>query len=269
MVPALMQAVLDHPDLANHDLSSLAYVMAASTAIPPPLLARVTACLGAVFYVACGSTEAGYVSRLRRSETRADGDERMTRRLSSVGQVLPWVSVVLLDDADRPVSDGEIGEICVRNYAFVEYWQDPVASAAARWGEGYVRTGDMGRFDEQGYLWVVDRKKDMIISGGENIFCREVENALHGHPSIQDVAVIGYPDEKWGESAMAVIVSRPGSIVAADDVVSLFCRTGLARYKCPKRIEVVEQLPMTAAGKVDKPALRRQWASPVLLQAET
>ena len=260
MVPAMMQAVIDHPKLDQYDLSSLQYVMAASTAIPPALLTRSIAALGSVFYVAYGSTEGGYVARLRRSETRADGSPQMTQRLSSVGQVLPWASVVLVGDDDEPVPVGQIGEICVSNATFYGYWNDPEASQAAIWRDDYVRTGDMGLFDEQRYLWLVDRKKDMIISGGENIFCREVETALEQHPAVQAVSVIGMPDPKWGETVLALIVQRPGADLDADGIIA-FSQTRLARYKCPRRVEFVTQFPMTSAGKIDKVALRREFAA--------
>lgn len=119
----------------------------------------------------------------------------------------------------------------------------------------------MGWFDEDRYLFLVDRKKDMIISGGENIYCREVELALEQHPAVQSVAVVGLPDEKWGEAVLALIILRPGETTDADAIIN-FGRTRLARYKCPKRVEFVGQLPMTSAGKVDKVSLRRAFATP-------
>ena len=260
MVPAMMQAVIDHPAVADHDLSSLQYVLAASTAIPPLLLQRAVEVLGPVFYVAYGLTEGGFVTRLRRSETRADVSSQMTDRLGSVGQVLPWSDVVLVGDDDQPVAMGEIGEVCVRGGPFNGYWNDPQATSDATWREAYVRTGDMGRFDERHYLWLVDRKKDMIISGGENIFCREVEIALEHLPGVQAVSVIGEPDEKWGETVLALILRQPGADIDADQVIA-FSQARLARYKCPRRVEFVSQFPMTSAGKIDKVALRRAYAA--------
>lgn len=261
MVPAMMQAVIEHPAVAEHDLSSLQYVLAASTAIPPLLLRRSVDVLGPVFYVAYGLTEGGYVSRLRRSETRADVSPQMTERLGSVGQVLPWCDVVLVGDDDEPVPVGAIGEVCVRDGPFSCYWNNPEASAAAIWRKDYVRTGDLGRFDEQRYLWLVDRKKDMIISGGENIFCREVEVVLEQMPGVQAVSVIGEPHEKWGETVMALIVRKSDAVLDADTVIA-FSQTRLARYKCPRRVEFVTQFPMTSAGKIDKVALRRDFTAP-------
>ncbi len=260
MVPAMMQAVVEHPAVAEHDLSSLQYVLAASTAIPPLLLRRSVDVLGPVFYVAYGLTEGGYVSRLRRSETRADISPKVTERLGSVGQILPWSDVVLVGDDDEPVPTGAIGEVCVRDGPFSGYWNDPAATEAAIWRKDYVRTGDMGLFDEQHYLWLVDRKKDMIISGGENIYCREVEVALEQMPGVQAVSVIGEADEKWGETVLALIVRKPDADFDADSVVA-FSQTRLARYKCPRRVEFVTQFPMTSAGKIDKVALRQSYAA--------
>jgi len=255
MVPMMIQAVLDHPHLNAFDLSSLEWVMAASTAIPPQLLERAVSKMGSVFYVAYGSTEGGFVSRLRRSETRLDGDATTLRRLGSVGQVLPWADVVLVTDEDKPVAHGETGEVCVRNYAFSGYWKDPAATIAAMWNKDYVRTGDLGRFDEEGYLFILDRKKDMIISGGENIYSKEVEDALHRHGDVQAASVVGYPDEQWGETVYAFVVPKPGHTIDPTELIS-FSRTQLAGYKCPRRVEVVDALPTTSAGKVDKIAIR-------------
>jgi acyl-CoA synthetase (AMP-forming)/AMP-acid ligase II len=145
VVPAMIQAIIGHPDRLRYDLSSLAYVLAASTTIPPLLLTQAVEALGAVFYVAYGSTEGGYVSRLRRSETRADVSTSMTKRLSSVGQILPWADVLLVGEDEKPVSTGEVGEVCVRNWVFQRYWDDVAATEASLWQEDYVRTGDIDR----------------------------------------------------------------------------------------------------------------------------
>jgi acyl-CoA synthetase (AMP-forming)/AMP-acid ligase II len=258
MVPMMMQAVLDHPRLHDYDVSSLQWVMAASTAIPPPLLTRAIAALGPVFYVAYGSTENAGIARLRRAETRADGPPEMTARLASVGHPETPVEVVILDEDGNQVPQGEVGEICVKSHAFSGYWMDPEASAAAMAGE-FFRTGDMGRFDERFYLYIVDRKKDMIITGGENVYSREVEDALHRHPAVQAASVIGLSDERWGERVTAVVVRRPEQEVAEADLIA-FIQTQLARYKCPKQIWFAEALPLSGTGKIDKLALRAAYA---------
>jgi acyl-CoA synthetase (AMP-forming)/AMP-acid ligase II len=263
MVPMMMQAVLDHPHMTEYDISSLQWVMAASTAIPPMLLTRAIAAMGQVFYVAYGSTECAGVTRLRRVETRADGPPEMTARLASVGHAETPVEVLLLDDHGKPVPQGEIGEICVKSHAFSGYWMDPKATADAMAGE-FFRTGDMGRFDDRFYIYIVDRKKDMIISGGENIYSREVEDALHLHPAVQTAAVIGLPDERWGEKVAAAVVLKPGEVVAETDLIA-FAQTQLARFKCPKQIWFVDSLPFSGTGKIDKLSLRAAYtqAAPV------
>lgn len=258
MVPMMMQAVLDYPGFRDYDVSSLQWVMAASTAIPPPLLTRAIEQIGQVFYVAYGSTECAGVTRLRRSETRADGPPEMTARLASVGHAETPVQIALLDDHGNPVAPGEVGEVCVKSHVFKGYWNDPAATAEAMHGE-FVRTGDMGRFDEREYLYLVDRRKDMIISGGENIYSREVEDALHRHPAVQNAAVIGVADERWGERVLAVIVTRPGVALTQEELIA-FSQSQLARFKCPKQVCFVPELPVSGTGKVDKLALRARFA---------
>jgi len=170
---------------------------------------------------------------------------------------------LLLDDHGKPVPQGEIGEICVKSHAFSGYWMDPKATADAMAGE-FFRTGDMGRFDDRFYIYIVDRKKDMIISGGENIYSREVEDALHLHPAVQTAAVIGLPDERWGEKVAAAVVLKPGEVVAETDLIA-FAQTQLARFKCPKQIWFVDSLPFSGTGKIDKLSLRAAYtqAAPV------
>jgi acyl-CoA synthetase (AMP-forming)/AMP-acid ligase II len=208
--------------------------------------------------VAYGYPENRGVTRLRRAETRADGPPEMTARLASVGHAETPVEVVILDEDGNPVPPGEVGEICVKNHVFSGYWMDPKASAAAMAGE-FFRTGDMGRFDERFYLYIVDRKKDMIITGGENVYSREVEDALHRHPAVQAATVIGLADERWGERVTAVVVRRPGEDVAEADLIA-FSQTQLARYKCPKQIWFAESLPLSGTGKIDKLTLRATYA---------
>ncbi len=258
MVPMMMQAVLDHPRFGEHDISSLKWVMAASTAIPTPLLIRAVEAMGPVFYVAYGSTECGGVTRLRRTETRADGPPEMTARLASVGHSETPVEIALLDDDGSPVPHGEVGEICVKSYCFSGYWNDDKATAEAMHGD-YFRTGDMGRFDERDYLYLVDRRKDMIISGGENIYSREVEDALHRHPAVQSAAVIGVADQRWGERVLAVVVVRPDMDVDEAALIE-FSQTQIAKFKCPKDVRFVAELPLSGTGKVDKLALRALYA---------
>ena len=182
----------------------------------------------------------------------------MTARLASVGHAETPVEIALLDDNGQPVSTGEVGEVCVKSHVFKGYWNNPAATAEAMHGD-YIRTGDMGRFDEREYLFLVDRRKDMIISGGENIYSREVEDALHRHPAVQSAAVIGVADQRWGEMVLAVVVIKPGADLTEADLIA-FSQSQLARFKCPKQVCFVPELPLSGTGKVDKLTLRARFA---------
>ena len=191
------------------------------------------------------------------------GDDAV-RKLGSVGRVIPTVSARIVDDEMNDVPIGEVGEIVYRGPSLMSgYWNNPQATAEAFAG-GWFHSGDLVRRDEEGYIWVVDRKKDMIISGGENIYCAEVENALAEHPAVAEVAVIGRPDEKWGEVPVAVVAVNQS--VAGDTKLDLaeldaFLNDRLARYKHPKALEIVDALPRNAAGKVLKTELRKRFGA--------
>ncbi len=191
------------------------------------------------------------------------GDDAL-RKLGSVGRVIPTVSARIVDEDMNDVPVGQVGEIVYRAPTLMAgYWNNPKATAEAFAG-GWFHSGDLVRQDDEGYIWVVDRKKDMIISGGENIYCAEVENALAAHPDIVEVAVIGRPHEKWGEVPVAVAVLR-SSLGAAPGVgltlpdLEQFLTERLARYKHPKVLEIVEALPRNPAGKVLKTELRTRF----------
>jgi fatty-acyl-CoA synthase len=195
------------------------------------------------------------------------GDDAI-RKLGSVGKVIPTVSARVVDDDMNDVPVGQVGEIVYRAPTLMEgYWNNQEATAEAFAG-GWFHSGDLVRQDEEGYIWVVDRKKDMIISGGENIYCAEVENVLAGHPAIVEVAVIGRSHEKWGEVPVAVVVLRAvseKSLSLAD--LDGFLTERLARYKHPKHLEVVEALPRNPAGKVLKTELRSRFGASKLVDA--
>jgi acyl-CoA synthetase (AMP-forming)/AMP-acid ligase II len=183
------------------------------------------------------------------------GDESLIR---AAGRPSPFVGVRVVDDdlADVPV--GEVGEIVVRgDQVFAGYWNDPAASAESLRG-GWFRTGDLGRFDRRGYLFVVDRKKDVIVTGGENVASREVEDVLRLHPGVREVAVIGVPDETWGENVCAVVVPAPDVGITAEDLIQ-HARQHLAGYKKPKHVAFVDELPKNHAGKVLKTELRARF----------
>ena len=184
-----------------------------------------------------------------------DHDGRRLDRLGSVGRAQTGVEVAVLDGDDRPLPPGELGEVCVRgDVVMAGYLNNPEATAATL-AHGWLHTGDVGRFDKHGYLTLVDRSKDLIISGGSNIYPREVEEVLLRHPAVKEAAVLGEPDAQWGESVVAVLVMQTGQLADEHELDS-FCLEHIARFKRPKRYVFVEQLPRNATGKVLKRELR-------------
>jgi acyl-CoA synthetase (AMP-forming)/AMP-acid ligase II len=260
MVPAMVLALLDHPDIDKYDLSSLSHVMLASTAIPTEVLRRALARFGPVFFVAYGSTESGGLCKLPPFETTLDGDEKALARLASVGHFESDIDGVILDDDGNEVPVGTVGEVCVRNsHYFTGYWNNHKATIDAMHGNA-LRTGDLGYQDEQGYVFLVDRKKDMLITGGENVYSREVEEALDRHPAVRESAVIGVPDPKWGESVCAVIILEQDAVLTEAELIA-FAQTQLAKYKCPREVHFVDDMPRQATNKTDKRALRALYSA--------
>ena len=261
MVGAMVEAVLAVPGVERYDLSSLRKVISAAAPIPTPLLRRAIDLLGPVFAVQYGSTEAGNIGNLWRHEVVIDGPPEQVRRLASVGRPIPGIELRILDDQGRDCPTGQPGEVVVRSPALAaRYWNNDVATAEA-FRDGWYYTGDVGQRDEEGYLFLVDRKKDMIISGGENIYSREVEDAVLQHPEVQNAAVIGVPDPRWGEAVCAVVARRPGAQLTEAALIA-HTRTLIAGYKTPKLVHWVDELPYLPSGKIDKVELRRRYARP-------
>ena len=259
VVAPMLQAILDHPRVLEFDLSSLRHLMAASAATPVPLLKRGIAVFGPVFFIAYGSTEAGSVCTLEKHEMRVDGSEADVRRLGSVGHFNPELDAIILDDRGEPCAAGVTGEICVKSRVFQGYWNNTVASIEAT-RSGWLHTGDMAYQDDEGFVFIVDRKKDMIISGGENIYSREVEEALSRHPAVAIAAVIGVADPKWGESVKAVVMLRPDGQAGEAQLIE-HCKGQIAKYKCPRSIVFVSEMPLLGSGKLDKLTLRKRYGS--------
>ena len=256
LVAAQLQMVLDLPDIADYDLSSLVTVGMAGAPIPVPLLERAIRRIGRAIMVQYGMTE-GQIASLYRHELLPDGTPEEVRRIASVGHSLAGGELRVVDEAGDDCPQGQPGEVWFRNDSVMAgYWNKSAATQETLAG-GWMRTGDIGVLDATGYLFLVDRKKDVIISGGENIYSREVEEALHRHPAVAESAVVGVPDARWGESVMAYVVLQPGKQAGAEDLIA-FAHTRIAGYKCPKRVEVVAELPRLATGKVNKVALREQ-----------
>jgi len=182
-------------------------------------------------------------------------------RLRSAGKATPGVELAILDAEGKPLPSGEVGEIATRSTAnMVGYWKLPEATASTLSADNWLRTGDAGYMDADGYVYVHDRIKDMIISGAENIYPAEVENAIFGHPAVAEVAVIGVPDDKWGEAVKAMVVRKPGAEVSADDIIA-HARTRIAGYKVPKSVDFIPALPRNGTGKILRRELREPfWA---------
>jgi fatty-acyl-CoA synthase len=256
LVPTMIYALLDHPQLDSTDLSSLETVMYGASPISPSRLAEGLERIGPVFCQLYGQTEsAGQGTSL----WRAHHDPSSLHRLSSCGKAMPFNRVSVLDEENRPAPDGTPGEMCIQGPTVMQgYWKQPELTEAALSG-GWLHTGDIGIRDEEGFFYIVDRKKDMIVSGGFNVYPREVEDVLARHVAVSMVAVIGVPDDKWGEAVKALVVLRPGASVEAADLIALV-RDHKGPIYAPKSVEFIDALPMTPVGKADKRVLRaRYW----------
>jgi fatty-acyl-CoA synthase len=257
LVPSMIYAVLDHPKLARTDLSSLKTVFYGASPISPTRLQEAIRKLGPIFFQFYGQTECPQALCSLRKE---DHDSEDLARLSSCGRPVPWVKVALLNDDGLEVADGIPGELCVRGPLVMKgYWNKPDETREALRG-GWLHTGDVARKDQQGFLTIVDRKKDMIVSGGFNVFPREIEDVIATDESVAAVAVFGVPDEKWGEAVTAVVVPRGDAVVDVDRLIALVKDRKGSHY-APKSVEVAESIPMSPLGKPDKKALRaRYWS---------
>lgn len=255
LVPTMLRRVIDHPDLARRQTTSLKTIRYGAAPIDTTLLRRAMAAFPqARFLQLYGQTECGPCVTQLAPEDHADPD---APRIGSAGKPLPMAEVRLEDAEGADVPPGEVGEICVRGPSLMlGYWNKPQETAAAL-RKGWMHTGDAGRFDADGFLTIVDRTKDMIITGGENVYSTEVENALATAQGVGACAVIAVPDETWGERVHAVVVPAGERPREAD--LEAHCRALIATYKVPKSFEFVDELPLSPAGKVLKTALRERW----------
>ena len=254
IVPAALQMVIQHPKAAATDFSRLKYVMYGAAPIPLELLREaVTTMPNAGFMQCYGMTETtGTIAVLPPDDHELAGNARMR----SAGRAVPGVEIRIVDAAGDAVPLGTVGEIVTRSTANMSaYWNLPDATAATLSADGWVRTGDAAYMDADGYVFIQDRVKDMIISGGENVYPAEVESAIYGHPDVAEVAVFGVPDPKWGEAVKAACVPRPGCTIDEDSVIA-WARTRIADFKAPKSVDVIAALPRNATGKILRRALR-------------
>lgn len=252
LVPAMWQALSMVPDFDKYDLSTLRFLTSGGSPCPIPVIEFFQQ-RGLRFFEGFGMTETTAGACIL-------GNEDAVRKHGSVGKPLIHMQMRIVDENDQDVRPGETGELVVRGpNVFSEYWNKPEATAEAFRG-GWFHTGDLARQDEEGFFYIVDRKKDMLISGGENVYPTEVEHVLYRYPGVQEVTVIGVPDETWGEVPMALVVPAGDAEITLEDIQE-FCRDKLARFKTPKQLAVLDELPRTATGKVLKRELRKQYAA--------
>lgn len=256
-VPTLWRRLLDYPGFDDYDLSSLKIAMGASDAMPKDLLEEVLTKTPALSPQVYALSEGGLLTYLR--------PEDSTRKIGSSGKPHCQAEIQLVDENGNQVQQGEVGEIiCRSEHQMLFYWEMPEETADTI-RDGWLYTGDLGRFDEEGYLYVVGRKKEMIISGGQNIYPAEIDRVLHKHPDILEAAVIGIPDKEWGEAVLAVVVLMEGVSMTEEDVIN-FVKQNLASYNKPKYVRFIDSLPRTAAtGKLQKDKLRKLYMDQINL----
>ncbi|MDE2462753.1 MAG: fatty acid--CoA ligase [Alphaproteobacteria bacterium] len=255
MVPAALQIVVNLPRAREVDYSRLKFILYGASPIPLDLLRECIEVFGCGFVQQYGMTETcGTIVYLPPEDHDPAGNERMR----AAGIAMPGVELKVVDEAGNTVAPGVVGEVAIRSVSnMAGYWNLPEATSKTIDADGWLRTGDAGYLDKDGYLYIQDRVKDMIISGGENIYPAEVESAVYGHPDVAEVAVIGVPDARWGEAVKAIVVPRPGHTIDPADIIR-FARARIAAFKVPKSIDVIEALPRNPSGKI----LRRQLREP-------
>jgi len=255
LVPSMIYALLDHPRFDDYDLSSLEAVFYGASAISPTRLGEAINRIGPVFTQFYGQAEAPMTVTVLRPE---DHDADRPGRLASCGRPVPWVRVALLDDEGREVPEGAPGEICVQGALTMQGYHERPQETAEAFAGGWLHTGDVARRDGEGFLTIVDRTKDMIVTGGFNVFPREIELVLGTHPGVSSAAVIGVPHERWGEAVTALVVRRNGETVTADELVALV-RKRKGSVHAPKAVHFLDEIPLTPVGKPDKKALRARF----------
>jgi acyl-CoA synthetase (AMP-forming)/AMP-acid ligase II len=255
MVPTIYGFMVDYPGVENYDLSSLKYLTYAGSPFPVEVLKRCIKKFGNKFYQGYGATEtagAG-ITALDVRDHHLEGEK--TKYLYSAGKPAFCSEVRIVDEEDQEVKSGEIGEICARGrHIMIGYWKNPELTEVALRGDWY-HTGDMGYFDESGYIYMTDRKADMIISGGENVYPKEVEDVLYEHQAVRECTVVSAPDEKWGETVHAVVVLHSGIKVSEAELIE-HCKQKLAGYKCPRAVSFWDSLPKSIIGKIVKKAVK-------------
>jgi acyl-CoA synthetase (AMP-forming)/AMP-acid ligase II len=262
MAPAMIKRLITSPEIDKYDLSSLKCIHYGGAPIYVEDLKAAVKKLGQIFIQLFGQAESPMtISYLRKEEHILDGTVDEMERLKSAGISRTDVEVRIFDESDNELPTGKMGEIVVRGEVVMRgYWKNPHATTETLRG-GWLHTGDLGIMDEKGYIYILDRAKDMIISGGENIYSREIEDVILRHPAIHEVAIIGVPDETWGEAVKAIVVLKPRQKATEKEIID-FCKQNMASYKKPKSIEFVDEIPKNPYGKIPKRELKEKyWVS--------
>lgn len=262
LVPSMLNRLVEAYEDSPTDATSLRAVLYGGSPIAPDRLARAIQAFGEVFIQLYGLSEAVMpLAALSQRDHRLEADGSASRRHASAGRPHPFWELRIVDDDGSELPPGEEGEILVRgDNVMAGYWNDPEQTAAMIDADGWAHTGDVGRMDDEGYLTIVDRKRDMIVSGGFNVYPTEVENAILTLVGVREAAVVGAPDDEWGEAVTAVVVVRPGHTVTVEDVLQA-CRANLASYKAPKAVHFVDDLPKSGVGKILRREVRQGfWA---------
>ena len=259
LIPTMLNLMIKHPRINAYDFSSLRVILSGGAPIAPELVKRTMAAFGCDYIQTYGMTETSpYLTfSILKDHLRALAPDAQLKYKSKTGRPFIGVDLKVVDDSGAPIAADEhqVGEIWVRGDSITPgYWNRPEETARA-FSEGWLRTGDLATLDSEGYVNIVDRKKDMIVTGGENVYSTEVENVLYMHPKILETAVFGVPDEKWGEAVHAAVVLKEGEAATAEEIIS-FCKEHQAAYKAPKAIHFKDELPKTGSGKIYKKGLR-------------
>ena len=269
LVPTMLKRIIDHPNFKNYDLSSLKVITYGAAPMPFEVIKKAIEVLPKVNFInAFGQTEtASTITSLGPEDHVIQGTEeekakKLRRLTSSIGRPMPDVEMKIVDEQGKDVPIGQLGEIVARGPRVMSgYWKDAEKTAKALTKDGWLRTGDMGYVDEEGYFYLAGRGDDLIIRGGENISPEEVENALYAHPAVEEVAVIGIPDPEWGEEPRAIVVLKKGMTATAEELME-FCRQKLSGFKRPRSIVFIDELPRTSTGKILKRVLREKYGKP-------